>query len=201
MDETLDYEKVIVQVDAAPEPSEKSSISIDLSTAFDNSIEVKELKYDDVSAFIDSVAEGAKKAEAAPEAKPKPAVQVQAAAPKHDVQREMEVAATKLRGMIGGAGKELEKTVTKEFAKPKETKLVMPTLSTQDQLADLEKIQDGIEGNLFTKDQMDIIIQEVQELSKNPASKETGGMSDEEKEVALMRDQKVKEIKVRLHLK
>ncbi len=151
MDETLDYEKVIVQVDAAPEPSEKSSITIDLSSAFKDPIEAKELKYGDVSAFIDNVFETAKKPEAAPDAKPKPAVQVQAAVPKHDVEKEMGDAAAKLRGMIGGAGKEIENTVTKEFVKPKE-KLVMPTLSTQDQLSDLEKIQEGIEENLFSKE-------------------------------------------------
>lgn len=203
MDGELDYEKVILQVDAAPEVSETASISIDISAAFGNSIEMKELRYEDVSALI----EGAetKKAETQPEAKPQPEVQVQAAAvpivPKHEVGKEMAGAAIRLRGMIGGVGKEFEESVTKRIESVEDANLVMPTLSTQDQLSDLEKIEGGIDAGLFDKEQTDIIVQEVNALSRIIARQDTSGLSDDEKEIALMRDQKVKEIKVRLHLK
>lgn len=200
MDEALDYEKVIERVDSAHETPEEAPVSIDLSTAFENFIEEKELRYSDVSALV----EGAevKKIEGAPEAQVQaPAPRQEVPVPKHELGKEMEGAAGKLRGMIGGAGREFEGSVTKEIEKAKEANLVMPTLSMQDQLSDLEKIDEGLGEDVFDKEQIGIIIKEIGALSNIVARQDTSELSDDEKEIALMRDQKVKEIKVRLHMR
>jgi hypothetical protein len=196
--DALDYDKIIEMVDAEGAQPSDASVSIDLSSAFADEIEVKELKYADVSAIVEGVEP---RKESAPEIKQQqPEVQAPVAIPKHETSKEMEGAAGVLKGMVGGAGNELEETVTKEVEKKKGEDLVMPSLSVQDQLADLEKIAEGIKERAFDKEQLKIISQEVAALSSE-AGTGREGLGEEQLEIVMLRDQKVKEIKGKLHMR
>jgi hypothetical protein len=196
--DALDYDKIIEMVDAEGAQPSDASVSIDLSSAFADEIEVKELKYSDVSAIVEGVEP---RKDSVPEMRQQqPEVQAPVAVPKHETSKDMEGAAGVLKGITGGAGNELEETVTKEVEKKKGEELVMPSLSVQDQLADLEKIAEGIKEKAFDKEQLKIISQEVAALSSE-AGKGREGLGDEQLEIVMLRDHKVKEITGKLHLR
>lgn len=193
MEDTADYEKMVAMIDSADVQHAESSVSIDVSKALQNEFEEKELKFADVSGLLEGV-----KTEAAPEVQAQPKAQMQI--PKHEIGGEMQGAASKLKEMTGGISKEFAESVSKEVEKAKEEGLIMPTLSLQDQLSDLEKIEEGLGAGVFDKDQIKIIVQEVTALSSIAAHEGAGSFGEEQGDTVLMRNQKIKEIKDRLNI-
>ena len=197
MEEQVDFAKFVELVDSAGASSNESSVLIDVSEVFENALEIRTIKYEDVSQLLEGGE--AKKAEVAPEAQPK--AQAEAEVPKRPMKEETENAAAKLRGMVGGVGKEFEKNVSKEIEKAEKRGLVMPRLSLQDQLSDLEKIDEGIAENVFDKEQTKIIVDEVKTISFIASHEDVEKLEEDQKEIALMRNQKIKEIKDRLNIR
>lgn len=214
MEDSLDYQKMVLIVESAGTESVPASETIDISEVLANKLEIKKLNYSEVSARIERTEEG-KRPEAAPEVQPQPKPE-QPVVPKRELVKEKEGAAEKLRSMVGGAGKEFGESTEKIEEKKEEAKkgekkekrakaggenLVMLQLSPQDQLADLEKIEEGIGEGIFNDEQLKIIKQEVKALSSRTSHQEIKGMSNEQREVLMLVNQRVKEIKAELNIK
>ncbi|MGA3020731.1 MAG: hypothetical protein ABSD68_02165 [Candidatus Micrarchaeales archaeon] len=197
MEEPTDFAKLVELVDSAGAYSNESTVLIDISEVFGNTLNIRKMKYEDVSQLLEGGE--VKKAEVAPEAQPK--AQVEAAVPKRPTKKETEKAAEKVRNMAGGKGKEFEKKVNKEIEKAEKKGLVIPRLSLQDQLSDLEKIDEGIAEGVFDKEQTKIILDEVKTISYISSHEDIEKFSEDQKEIVFMRNQKIKEIKDRLHIK
>jgi uncharacterized protein YoaH (UPF0181 family) len=209
LEDSLDYQKMSQVVDSADAESAQVSETIDISEVLSNRLAIKKLNYADVSARIDT--SGARRPEAEPEVQQRN-VPEQFAVPKHELTGERVSAAERLRSMAGGVGKEfgesvekIERKVAKAERAEKEKaggeKLVMPQLSPQDQLSDLEKIEEGIGEGVFNGEQLKIIKQEVKALSSNAPREDTKGMNDEQREVAALINRRVKEIKAELNIR
>jgi hypothetical protein len=197
LEEPTDFAKLVELVDSAGAYSNESTVLIDISEVFGNTLNIRKMKYEDVSQLLEGGE--VKKAEVAPEAQPK--AQVEAAVPKRPTKKETEKAAEKVRNMAGGKGKEFEKKVNKEIEKAEKKGLVIPRLSLQDQLSDLEKIDEGIAEGVFDKEQTKIILDEVKTISYISSHEDIEKFSEDQKEIVFMRNQKIKEIKDRLHIK
>ncbi len=102
------------------------------------------------------------------------------------VVKDIEAAAGELGAAMSSAGRSIEEMREKKATE----KLVLPNLSIQDQIGELEKISLGLDGNIFTKDQLDIIIQEVKGLSH----KKVMPKGDFDKELVELRDKRLKEV-------
>lgn len=202
MEETLDYEKLADAVDAANPAYGGTPIPIDISEVFANRLETKTLKYSDLEAILEHVE--FKRGPAAPEAVQQPRVQKEAVekqrVPRKETHEEMVSAAQKLRGLAGKAGREFEETVERGVEKKKEEELVMPRLSLQDQLSDLEKIDEGLDEGVFSEEQTSVIVEEVNALSSISTREDISGFSEEQKEIALIRNAKIREIKDKLKI-
>ena len=70
----------------------------------------------------------------------------------------------------------------------------MPKLSVQDQLSDLESIEQGMAEGTFDKKQLGIIANEIRWLYAASMREDTKGLSDEQKELVALRNQKAIEI-------
>lgn len=202
MAEDQEYQQVVSLVDSIASASTEESTSIDVGEVFLHRLPIKEIGYAEADKMFEKGALSRPAPQEAPiqpsVQQPKPQVQVQV--PKHEVRKETEGAAAGLRRLMGGAGKEYAESVTRE-EKEKEEQLVMPKLSVQDQLSDLEKIKEGIDENVFDKEQLGIIVEEVSGMSKIAAREDTNRMSADQRELVLMRNQRIKEIKGRLNIK
>ena len=77
--------------------------------------------------------------------------------------------------------------------------LVLPTLSLNDQLSELEKINLALEGNLFDDEQLGIVKAEAQGLSRSLRKGKPS--QDYQKELVELRDKRLKEVLDKLGLK
>ncbi len=204
-DET-DYQKMVALVESIGEAPSPESITVDVSEAFQDRLQVRSLKYLDVSEPLDRLEAHRpapqQRAVVQQPSTPKPQVQPQVQpqqpapqVPKRQVSKEMTGAASKLRSMVGGAGKEFAESVTKRVEETQEAGLVMPKLSLQDQVSDLDKIKEGLDEKVFDRDQLKIIAQEIRGISQVAAREDVGRMSSDQRELAEMRNQRIKEIK------
>jgi hypothetical protein len=197
VEEPINFAKLVELVDSIGTYSNENSVLIDVSEVFGNALDIKKMTYEDVSQLLEGGE--VKKAEVAPEVQPK--TQTEVTVPKHPIKKETENAAEKVRAMVGGIGKEFEKNVNKEIEKAEKRGLVMPRLSLQDQLSDLEKIDEGVAEGIFDKEQTKIIVDEVKTISFIASHEEVEKFGEDEKEIVLMRNQKIKEIKDRLNIR
>ncbi len=131
-----------------------------------------------------------------------PQMQPRTRATKQNIGNEMAEAAGRLKNMMGAAGTEFEKGVKKEIVETKVEKqqTVMPKLSLQDQVSDLEKIEEGIGEDAFDDEQIEIIKQEINALSLAASKEMMSRLSWEQKQLALLRNQKIKEIRRALNM-
>ncbi len=203
MDSYSDYESAASLVDSMEASNVGEQATIDVGDVFANRLEVKTLKYAEADRILErGEVRRTETVPAAPQQpRPQAQAQVQVRVPKREVTRETVSAASRLRSMVGGAGKELAESVSTKMEQAKEAELVMPKLSVQDQLSDLEKIKEGLNENVFNDEQLGIIVDEIKGMSQISAREDTSRMSADQRELVLMRNQRIKEIKGRLNIK
>jgi len=208
MTEAANYEQTAAAVDLVDASYHEGLATLDMSEVFLDVLEIKKLKYSDVGMLVEG--SEIKKAEAVQEVQSQPQqqqqtqqpkVQMQVQVPRHALEDDMKQAANKLMGMAGGVGKEFEEMIEKDIEEARESKLIMPKLSLQDQVSDLEKVQEGITEGSFGKEQVNIITKEIKALDRIASREDISKLSDDQKELAAMRNQKVKEIKSGLNIK
>lgn len=201
MQERHDYESVAAMLDSLGTGASQESEAIDLSDVFSDTLKVKTVAYADIANRLEGRTEQQGSEAVHEEAAPAPQrAEARAEMPRLAVNTEMRGAAGALRSMVGGIGRELEEGIKREEEKRAEKGLVMPKLSVQDQISDLEKINEGLQESVFNGEQKGIIAQEVRWLSSAAARGNLSGLNDYMRELVLIRDQKVKEIKGRLHI-
>ncbi|MDE1762271.1 MAG: hypothetical protein KGH59_03185 [Candidatus Micrarchaeota archaeon] len=112
-------------------------------------------------------------------------------------------AAGEIRGITGSAAKEFEgKVKTAEVAmkkaaerKPQAKKLILPGLSLQDQIHDLEGISDGLAQNAFDGEQLGVIRDEVEGVEE---ARKIEKESPADAQLLALRNKLLEEVKNRL---
>ncbi|MCL5239006.1 MAG: hypothetical protein M1286_00835 [Candidatus Marsarchaeota archaeon] len=196
------YQKTVLLVDSIDATRGSESAVIDVSEIFANSFELKRLSYSDVNQLIERSEKGTAPRTEAVQAMPaqQPSLQPRLQVAKHDTTADAAGAAARLRSMAGSVGKEFASGVTAKVEEAEEANLVLPKLSVQDQLSDLEKMKEGIDEHVFGAEQLKIIGEEMKGMSRISANEDTSRMPADQRELVLMRNQRVKEIKGRLNI-
>ena len=191
-----DYEKASELIGEAGAGG-AATATIDIDGMLAERIEIRSVAYSEVSALLESVeATSAEASQQQQQAQQRSAAQ--RTEPQAQVGRalgkEAAGAASALKGAVGGAGKEFEVFVKSDLAAASAKRLVMPKLSVQDQLSDLEGIEEGVSEGVFDKRHMGIIAEEIRWLYAASMREDTKSLSEEQKELVALRNKKVMEI-------
>lgn len=109
-------------------------------------------------------------------------------------------AAKEIKELVGGAGRAFEKKVAKETVKVKKGELVLPGLSLQDQISELEKISLGLDERVFSDDQLNIIIYEADGLKEKLKGENTELLDTFQKNLIAVRNQRLDEVRAKLKI-
>ena len=113
-------------------------------------------------------------------------------------------AASAARGLgraVRSVEDEFREAIKRDVKKVRPNGLVMPTLSLQDQLSELDRIEAGLDRGVFDSGQMKTIISEIAGLGAAAEREDAGGMSDDLKGLVALRDRKISDIKGKLNIK
>jgi hypothetical protein len=222
-----DYEKAISQIGTAGEAGSGSlPIAIDLEAVLRRKIGVRRIGFAEVGAVLESVEK--QREAAAGEAASKQMVGKRVELGKkivgigvYEAEKELVAAEAALDKEFGGkirgnavaaeAARELNravKSVEKEFGEAikkesrpvRTTGLVLPRLSLQDQLSELELISEGLDKGTFNGRQKKTIISEIIGIEA-VAARENAGGSVENADARALRDRKIRDIKGKLNIK
>ncbi len=165
-EENVDYNQAVKTIDEMEgENEETKSVMINTKEALSYQIDVGTYDYNKACKEIE-ITEGGK----IPAIEEPTAKQIQEAkakqVPVKSVTKESFDAAKEIKQLIGGAGKEFDQVVEEEAKKINKEKLVLPTLSLQDQIHELEGIKEGLDNKAFTQYQLSIVRSEVIGLSE-----------------------------------
>lgn len=188
MSDASEYEREAEAADEIDKTNPGAPESVDVAEVLGEGIGVKTLGYADVSRSLQRVGVYVEPAPAAIHREQMQAPEVQ----KPHLEAENERAASKLREAAGRLGSEFEGIMEERKEQAEEKALIMPKLSIQDQISDLGKIEEGLEEGVFSKDQIDIIKEEVHWLTSAGARISTANASQDAKELVAIRDQKAK---------
>ncbi|MDE1870191.1 MAG: hypothetical protein KGH71_04385 [Candidatus Micrarchaeota archaeon] len=108
--------------------------------------------------------------------------------------KEMLSAAKEIGGIVGGAGKELGGMIQEGIAKAKAKKLILPNLSVQDQIHELEGISDGIDQKVFDAEQLGIIRQEIDGIKEIGRALKGVAIDPSQREMLALRDKLVLDV-------
>lgn len=202
----MDYEQAaeLIKSVEAEDPATRSVV-VSLADSEDK-VEIREYSEKDVRelvGFVEKVS-GSQTAGTAQA----PSAQVEAAQQNPDIHDNIDAAGVKKKTIIDkafdDAGRELEKAVAGvenkvDGAREKSQgqQLVLVNLSLNDQINELEKISFGLDGNVFTPEQRRILIMEVNGLLK----KKEKPAGDFQKDLAVLRDKRLKEVSYKLGIK
>ncbi|MEM3208346.1 MAG: hypothetical protein QXE33_00240 [Candidatus Micrarchaeaceae archaeon] len=188
----MEYEdaiRLVGEIESASTQAE--SVIIDPGSALRNSIQEKAYSYEDAYRIISSM-EGVK-------AQPQATVQQQPQQIQHARPAEAAVkAAEEIRKLVGKASAEFEESMLHEMRKVKVGKLILPTLSLQDQLSELEKINEGLDENVFNDEQLKVIRQEVFGLAETLRYEKPKSLDAFQASLAAMRAKRLEEAEARL---
>ncbi|MFP3215241.1 MAG: hypothetical protein RXR32_01670 [Candidatus Micrarchaeota archaeon] len=173
--------KIIEEVDALGKNN--SVVGLDLDKVIANRIEIKQYNYEDAIQSLVGV-------EAKEEKIKEPEKVVTAS--KEGI--EVEKAANEIKNVIGSIGKEFEKNIKRETERIKGEKLVLPTLSLQDQISELEKISEGLDEQVFSDEQLKIIKDEVYGLKDKIKGEKISAADEFQKSLINLRNQKINEV-------
>jgi len=173
--------KIIEEVDALGKST--SVVELDLDKVIANRIEIKQYNYEEAIQSLVGV-------EAKEEKIKEPEKVV--TAPKEGI--EVEKAANEIKNVIGSIGKEFEKNIKRETERIKGEKLVLPTLSLQDQISELEKISEGLDEQVFSDEQLKIIKDEVYGLRDKIKGEKISAADEFQKSLINLRNQKINEV-------
>ena len=202
-------------------------VAIDLDEVLSNRISIRRVDYAEVRGLLDSLE--AKKAEEAAEASSKQKVQKDVELGRRIVGRGVSGAekglgmaasllgkefgeSSKGRAIAAGAARGLSRavrSVEKEFGKAVQrdsgkvgaNALVMPRLSLQDQLSELEKIDEGLGGGAFSEDQKKMIVSEIEGMDAIAHKEDASGAVEDQKELVALRARRISDIKSKLNIK
>ncbi|MEM0094310.1 MAG: hypothetical protein QXV17_00800 [Candidatus Micrarchaeaceae archaeon] len=187
----MEYEDIIRLVGEIESASTQAeSVIIDPGSALRNSIQEKAYSYEDAYRIISSM-EGVK-------VQPQAAVQQQPQQIRHARPGEAAKAAEEIRKLVGKASAEFEESMLHEIRKVKVGKLILPTLSLQDQLSELEKINEGLDENVFNDEQLKVIRQEVFGLAETLRYEKPKSLDAFQASLAAMRAKRLEEAEARL---
>ncbi len=96
----------------------------------------------------------------------KPAPGIKRVIRNEEYRKETEKAAGKLEQRFRNIGEEFEGNIEKFSEKVNTSGLVLPKLSLQDQINDLQKISEGLDENAFGEDELNVINDEIAGLLK-----------------------------------
>ncbi len=165
-EEIVDYDQVVDALEEMEkEGDEAKSVVINTKDALSYQIKTDTYDYERVCKEI-AETEGGKIPEVEEAVIKQEKINVANKMPVKSVAKESFDAAKEIKQLIGGAGKEFEQVVEEEAKKINKEKLVLPTLSLQDQIRELESIKEGIENRAFTDDQLSIVKSEIIGLSE-----------------------------------
>ncbi len=228
MEDGTDYEKAVSRIGpAAAAQAELAPVAIDLEGVLAKGMGIRRVDYAEVRGLLESIE--AKKAETAVEtASKQQTAQKRMELGKRLVGKGVSGAERGLgmaAGLVGkglgrsGAGaaaaeaarglgraarsvdEEFRRAITRDVKKAGPNGLVMPGLSLQDQLSELEQIEAGLDRGAFDSEQTKTIISEIVGLDAAAAKEDTSGMSDDLKELATIRGRKIRDIKSKLNIK
>jgi hypothetical protein len=226
--EGTEYEKALSVIGTAGASQEGlGRVAIDLDEVLSKRISIRRVDYAEVRGLLDSIE--AKKAEEEAEASSKQKVQKDVAMGRRIVgrgvsgaERELGRAAAMVgkefgessvgRAIAAGAARGLNravKSVEKEFGKAVQrdrkkvgaNALVMPRLSLQDQLSELDKIDEGLGSGAFNEDQKRMIASEIAGLDALSSREDAGAAGDDLKELVALRARRISDIKSKLNIK
>jgi hypothetical protein len=161
-------------------------IELDLNEILSNKLEIKEYDYAEALRRLTGVE--AKEA-------PKPEVPLEAkTVPKAPESEEILRATKEIKELVGSFGKEFEKNIMKEVKRIKGGKFILPTLSLQDQISELEKISEGIDEQVFSEEQMKIIKEEVRGLEEKLKTEKISVSDEFQKSLIALRNQRLNEV-------
>ncbi|MGC8710363.1 MAG: hypothetical protein ACP5RF_02015 [Candidatus Micrarchaeia archaeon] len=184
--EELDYAKAAEIIEGIQKSTH--GIEINLKDAISNRLDIEEYGYEKAADMLG-------KAELKVEAQ-RPLVQQ--AVPQFNkepgVEKEVLEATKEIKDIVGSAGREFEKTVKKEVKNIKGGKLILPSLSLQDQISDLEKMSEGIDEHVFTDDQINMIRYEVNGLSDKIKFEKVPSNDEFQMSLIALRNQKLAEV-------
>lgn len=133
---------------------------------------------------------------------PQPSVQTQqptppaqSPKPRTNIFKGLEGAAAELADAVSHA----EKGIAQVYERKPASDLVLPTLSLNDQLSELEKINLALDGNLFDNEQLGIVKTESLGLARSLRKGKPS--QDYQKELVELRDKRLKEVLDKLGLK
>jgi hypothetical protein len=224
-DET-DYEKAVSLIGAAPQAG-PGQVTIDLGTVLADKIGIRRADYSEVAGLLESLE--AKQAGETGDITSKLGVQKNVERGKRifgkgvsgaesgfgraaslfgkgfgESSRGIEIAAGAARG-LGRAAKSVEKefaeAVRRNPPKVGPAGLVLPRLSLQDQLSELEKIGAGIDGGAFSADQMRTIANEIAGLDAAVSKEDASSAPEDLKEPIALRASRLRDIKGKLNIK
>jgi len=169
------YDEVLSLIEGIEEGAgsqQRKSFVID-TASLSETLDIKQVDYNEVlKEFGIETAPEAESEQRAQMSVPKPEQAKPQGAPKPRAKpnpsyfkKDLEEAASRL-GVIAKAGSEISNVVKEEKEKAKTKGLVLPTLSINDQISDLEKISEGLKEQVFTKEQIDIIVLEANGLAR-----------------------------------
>ena len=124
------------------------------------------------------------------EEKPKPAAAKPVKPQRHIFEKELKEATEKLE-KISKVSSEIEGEIAKQQEKKQVKGLVLPTLSINDQLSDLEKISEGLSEHVFDAEQLKIIKLEANGLARLIAE---GKEASAPEDLAEMRNNLLKQV-------
>ncbi|MGC8547763.1 MAG: hypothetical protein ACP5MC_02025 [Candidatus Micrarchaeia archaeon] len=125
------------------------------------------------------------------EEKPKPAAAAKPVKPqRHIFEKELKEATEKLE-KISKVSSEIEGEIAKQQEKKQVKGLILPTLSINDQLSDLEKISEGLSEHVFNAEQLKIIKLEANGLARLIAE---GKEASAPEDLAEMRNNLLKQV-------
>lgn len=165
---------------------------IDSSSLFANSISINAFDYGKADGII-SATEGTRREKA--EAAQQPALRMPAVQPK---EREEISAGKEIASIISSAGREFEGRVTAEVGKVRKEKMILPTLSIQDQISDLEKMSEGIDENVFNKEQLDIIRLEAEGMDDRLRYEKQAPADEFQMSLIALRNSRLQEVLAKL---
>lgn len=226
MGDETEYEKAVARIGVAgAAQAGPAQVEIDLDEVLSKGIAIRRVDYAEVRGLLESIE--AKRTETAVEAASKQQVaQKRMEEGKRLVgggisraERKLRAAAGLLERRFGGSGAaaanaakglgraarsveaEFGQSVKREVKTVSPSGLVLPTLSLQDQLSELDQIEAGLDKGVFDSEQKKTIVSEVVGLDAVAAKEVTEGMGDDAKGLISLRDYKIRDIKHKLNIK
>jgi len=178
----LNDPKIFEEIENLERP--ENIIELDIDKALQNKIDFKEYDYNEALLLLRGSEEKVEQKEQ----------EIVQKAPQKEENEQILKATNEIKEIVGSVGKEFEKSIKRETQRIKGEKLILPTLSLQDQISELEKISEGIDENVFNEEQRKIIKIEVRGL-KDKIKNEKIMPSDElQRSLVALRNQKVEEV-------